>query len=372
VRHFILALLSILFLLSCSSRPKQAFTEIMLQKHKGVCWVGGDSIVSRNLDGLTAVGVDWISQTPFMWQDGYDSPELRYDNKRAWWGERDAGIIHTTKLAHEKGIKVMLKPHIWIMNANGKWRQDIEMKNEADWKKWFDSYEKIIVDFAKVAELAKIESLCIGTELHIATTLHTQRWIVIINKIKAVYSGELTYAANWYKEYEEIEFWNHLDYIGVQAYFPLSDKNAPSISELKEGWSKHKPQLSAIASKFNKPIIFTEVGYRNTTNAAIEPWLWPRSESNKDVTIDDRFQAACYTAMLESLWEEDWFGGTYIWKWFHGTPTMTIEEKLKSWTASAKKRAEEKGNKAYKDIRFSPQGRAAETTLGEWYKSHQP
>ncbi len=370
MRQVSFAFFTILFILACSSRPKQAFTEVMQEKHKGVCWVGGDSVVLHNLDDLSTTGVDWISQTPFMWQDGYDSPHLYYDNKRAWWGERDAGIVHTTNLAHQKNIKVMLKPHIWIRNAKGKWRQDLEMKSKEDWDKWFSSYEEIILGFAKVAEEAKIESFCIGTELHIATTRFPDRWRSIIKNIKEIYSGELTYAANWYQEYEQIDFWDALDYIGIQAYFPLSKKDSPNVDELKEGWKEHKKKMEAITMKFNKPIIFTEVGYRNTTNSAIEPWLWPGSEYNKDVTIDDSFQADCYTAMLESFWDEDWFGGTYIWKWFHGTPTESIEEKLERRTERAKRRAQQHGNDEFKDIRFSPQGKVAQKVLQEWYKSH--
>ena len=100
---------------------------------RGLCWVAGDSVASHNLQQAIEVGSNWISQTPFGWMSGHQSKEVRGNFDRAWWGETDKGIRHTTRLAKEAGIKTMLKPHIWMRSDEGKWRSDIAMENNEDW-----------------------------------------------------------------------------------------------------------------------------------------------------------------------------------------------------------------------------------------------
>ena len=50
-----------------------------------------------------------------------------------------------------------------------------------------------------------------------------------------MYSGKLTFGANWYLEYEDVTFWDDLDYIGIQAYFPLTKKENQGVDELVKG-----------------------------------------------------------------------------------------------------------------------------------------
>jgi hypothetical protein len=356
----ILAMMSFIWMSKFSSLPP-------INKMKGVCWVAGDSIVSFNLDSLVKNQVQWISQTPFAWMRGHNNPEISFDNSRSWWGERDEGLIHTTTIAHERGIKVMLKPHIWIRNANGKWRSDIEMKSKDEWEKWFCDYEEMILHYASVAKKGNMDALCIGTELLIPSTRFKERWIDIIGKIRSIYSGQLTYAANFYKEYDRIEFWGHLDYIGLQAYFPLTGKENPRPKELKKGWEKHAKKLKKVANKFNKKIIFTEVGYKNTSDAAVEPWLWPRQLDVEKIKESEQVQADCYEAMFETLWSEDWFGGLFIWKWFHGNHQYSYGEYQERMKERRKKRAAERQRPLIPAIEFSPQGKLAEKVMQYYF-----
>lgn len=355
----ILIMMSFMWMTKFSSLPP-------VNKIKGVCWVAGDSIVSFNMDSLVKNQVQWISQTPFAWMQGHDNTQISYDNRRSWWGERDEGLAHTTKIAHEKGIKVMLKPHIWIIKANGKWRSDIEMESKEEWDLWFCDYEEMILHYASLAEIAKMDALCIGTELLIPSTKHKDRWIEIIGKIRSIYSGQLTYAANFYKEYDRIKFWDHLDYIGIQAYFPLTGKENPSLKDLRKGWEKHKRKLEKVAHKYHKKVIFTEVGYKNTIDAAIEPWLWPRHLDIEKVIESDQVQADCYEAMFKSLWSEEWFGGLFIWKWFHGNYQYSYGEYQEKMKERRRKRAASRQRPLIPDIDFSPQGRLAEKIM-EYY-----
>ncbi len=334
----------------------------------GVCWVAGDSIAEHNIEQVLDIGVNWISQTPFGWMDGHDSPKVVLSSQRGWWGERDEGIMHTAQEAKKKGVKTMLKPHIWIMNSNGKWRSDISMNSKEEWDQWFESYETWIMHYAVLAQKSGIEALCIGTEFYIATKKHPDRWRGIIANIRKVYSGDLTYAANWYKELETVTFWDDLDYIGVQAYFPISKEYQPSKKSLIRSWETYKKTLKKISLKYEKKIIFTEIGYKNTADAAIEPWTWPQRLDSTTI-ISNTTQKICYEALFESLWHEPWLEGFFIWKWFHTTYKyhdykeydLVMKERRRNW---AKKRG-----KILRDrIHFTPQHTEAMDVLSNWYR----
>ncbi len=334
---------------------------------KGLCWVAGDSIAQHNINQITDIGANWISQTPFGWMSSYDSPEVVLNNDRAWWGETDRGVIHTTKLARASNVKTMLKPHIWLRRSNDKWRSDIAMKSNKDWGKWFESYRNWILHYAQIAEKNNIEALCIGTELYQTTKQYPDKWRAIISDIRQVYSGQLIYAANWYKEYEEITFWGELDYIGIQAYFPLSKNENPSYSELIKSWKNHKKGLETISKKYNKKIVFTEIGYKNTADAAKEPWTWPQ-DMDHNIRTSEEIQSNCYAALFESLWQESWFDGLFIWKWFHSTHQYKdfdsyFEARFERREAWAKKRNKTLGPPVY----FTPQRNKTLDLLSDWY-----
>ncbi|GEO03938.1 hypothetical protein AAE02nite_16020 [Adhaeribacter aerolatus] len=313
---------------------------------RGVSWVAADSVSVEQLQQLKQNNIQWISQTPFGWQGAYNSPEIRLKTNasRAFWGESDLGLIHTTRQAKKLGIKTLLKPHIWLHDRSGKWLGDIDMSTEAQWQEWFANYRTFILHYAQLAQQEQIEALCIGTELHKPAVTHEGAWRKLIKEIRQVYSGQLTYAANWYLEYEEIKFWDALDFIGVQAYFPLTQNNNPNLLQLKKGWEKHLPDLARLSKRYKKPIVFTEAGYKSTPDAGIEPWKWPERGALADLPEAKATQALCYEAMFQSVWHQPWFGGMYIWKWY---PQL-------------------RENRSYHGD-FTPQNKPAAQVLAQWY-----
>lgn len=364
-------------ILACKvSSDRHDSSPSMNQNHhpsmKGVCWVGGDSISHYNFDDLTSAGSNWISQTPFAFQPDIYGPELRMNTDRAWWGETDRGIAHTTQLAKQHGVKVMLKPHIWLRTDDGKWRSDIAMKNEADWQAWFANYEIMIMHYAKLAERHQIESLCIGAELYQTTKQHPEKWRAMIKRIRSVYSGQLTYAANWYQEYEELSFWDALDYIGIQAYFPLSNSENPSKAELKSSWRKYKKSILKVSEKYNKKVVFTEIGYKNTADSAKEPWTWPQNMDKATVVASNELQVTLYEAMFESLYHEEWVDGFFIWKWFHTTyKYKDFKEYLLAREARFDSLRRVRKWRDRPKVYFTPQHTPALDILTLWYTKHQ-
>lgn len=340
-------------------------------KIKGVCWVGGDSISMHNFDDLIANNVQWISQTPFGFQPHHNSPELQFQSGGWYWGERDIGLKHTAALAHQRGLKSVLKPHIWLRRSDGKWRGDIEMESAEDWDMWFDNYTRFMLHYANIAREGNIEMLCIGTELLHPAVDYPDRWRKLIKEIREVYPGKLTYAANFHLEYEGITWWDAVDYIGIQAYFPLVNDDAPELEKIKNGWKPHMEKMKEISEKYDRPIILTEVGYRNDMKAAAEPWLWPSQIDMSSIAISDQLQADCYRALFESCWNEDWLAGVFFWKWFHSTwkhadyETYLAHRKIRIDSLVAIGKVSP--HRANQSVFFSPQGREAEKVMREYF-----
>ncbi len=313
-------------------------------KMRGVCFVAGRRIDDGMFDPLVRNNTEWISQTPFGWMRSADSPEIRIAAAGdVYWGETDEGLAATARAARKFGIRTLLKPHLWVAGWHDSvWSGDIAMRSPADWQAWFQSYRKFILHYAGLAQKHSFEALAVGTELQGTTLSHEAEWRSLIREVRKVYRGKITYAANWDREFEALPFWDALDFAGVQAYFPLTDKADPSLQELLEGWKGPVAMLERVAARQQRAVVFTEVGYKSSDRASVQPWLW-----KSDDKTNLQQQALCYEAMFRSTWARPWFKGVFAWKWFPGFDTSRSET----------------------DNNFTPQGKPAEATLRLWYSS---
>ncbi|MFQ5525442.1 MAG: glycoside hydrolase TIM-barrel-like domain-containing protein [Thermoanaerobaculia bacterium] len=332
-----------------------------VDKHRGVSWEARGEITSEELAPLETIHANWIVQTPFGWQTTTDSPHVALALENVLWGELDEGLEATARWARARGIRTLLKPHIWLTRAGGEWRSDIAMRTEDDWEKWFASYRTFILHYARLAGRVGMEGLVIGTELHEAVKARPEDWRRIIREVREVYPGALTYAANWYEEYRDVSFWDELDFIGIQAYFPLStDDSKTSVADLRKGWEPHKEAIAALQRQSRKPVLFTEIGYKSTPGATREPWKWLSREEARTAPEDLEVQARAYRAFFETFWHEPWFAGAYFWKW---SPPIRPGNKrfLRIATDGPGRRPD-----------FSPRGKPAEAVLREWYGRSSP
>lgn len=355
-------LLMIGYLLFNQPKRDYSINILLTDKHRGVCWVASPyEIDSASILDLVDKNINWISQTPFGWQRGHNSPDIgnQIGREGGWWGERDEGLRITTRLAKSYGIKTILKPHIWLRDSQGKWRGEIQMSSEEDWQKWFANYETFIIHYAKIAQEEQIEMLCIGTELHRTCIEREADWRTLIAKIRAVYSGDLTYAANFADEYQDVAFWDALDYIGVQGYFPVAKSDNPSVGEVKEGWNPHIQALSQTSNQYQKPILFTEIGYKSTKDAGIEPWQWPQriNREEREAIFSEEAQATLYEGMFEALGDQPFIAGFHLWKWYPKV-LENIDEERRSRIGN---------DDGGFNIDFTPQHKKAEQVMAKYF-----
>lgn len=276
---------------------------------------------------------EWISVIPYAYTK-VEEPSVLYGQKWQWWGEKEEGIRETIKLAHQAGLKIMLKPQVYIP---GSWPGDLDFKEE-EWKLWEADYTLYVMTYVKIAAESNVELFCIGTEFKIHEQRRSDFWLELIQKIRAIYKGKLVYAANW-DCFDKTPFWASLDYIGINAYFPLSDQKTPSIEALKEQWKEHKPKIKAIYDKYKKPILFTEYGYLSTDYCAGK--TWELEAKVNQLAINHEAQANALAALYQSFQKEPYWQGGFLWKWF---PEM-------------------KGHEGYPERDYTPQGKKSIETL---------
>src|SRR3972149_3348136 len=133
--------------------------------------------------------------------------------------ESDESMIALSMYAKARAMKVMMKPQIWI--AYDSWPGNINFPNQESWNQWHESYENWILHYAILSELAQVDLFCIGTELVQATLQNPSRWRQTVQRIRQIYHGPLVYAANYGKEFEQLTFWDSLDYMGLDNYYPI-------------------------------------------------------------------------------------------------------------------------------------------------------
>jgi glycosyl hydrolase family 113 len=315
-------------------------------KQRGVHLVTRSFFSPAELEPLLHDNVEWIALGPFAWQRDVRSSDLRMSTEGGFWGETDSGIVEIADLAHRHGMHVLLKPQIWMHHANQNgWLGDIDPGSETAWATWFTGYRAFILHYAGLAERAGIEVVCVGAELHTAVRKQPQAWRDLIGDVRKVYHGKLTYAANWHEEVEDVPFWDALDFIGVQAYYPLATEPNSSVTSMMQAWSPVCGSLRALSARVGKPVLFTEVGWKSTSDGAIRPWEWTEARESAATPVSLELQADAYEAFFRSVWSEPWFAGAYFWKWY-ASPAR---------------------NPMARNADFTPQNKPAETVLVRWY-----
>lgn len=259
----------------------------------------------RSLVKLSETGADYIAIVPTYYQEYLRSVSILKTEQTA----STRSIKRTVARARKLGLHIMLKPHIDCLKCEkGEWRGLFSPKRPA---RWFRNYSRAMRKMARLAKNLDVEILCIGTELvSLTKPQYTARWRRLIRRLRRLYDGEMTYAAN-FDEYDQVEFWDKLDFIGIDAYFPVSYTTEPTVTQIIDRWEQEfVPGIEAVQRRYKMPVVFTEVGYRSIDGGSTDP-----HEHDREGTVDLQEQADCYEALFQVFFQKDWFRGLYIWNW---------------------------------------------------------
>ncbi len=269
--------------------------------------------MARTLDELKSLGVNSIAIHPYaqIRNDGHVAFRTIDDNRH---------ITVPLDWARERGLSVMLIPHIAYWGSNFAWRGEIDFKSPGEWDRFFSDYTAWIVQMARIAETHHAAIFCVGLEFSKAQQFE-DRWRAVIAAVRAVYRGKLTYGANW-NEYPEVKFWDALDYIGVLAYFPLAKNANPTTGEIAAAWEKKGAELQSYSRQNGgKQFLFTEIGYNCSARAAGEPWGFKQGGDHAA-----EIQARCIDVALGLTGRYPFLAGMYWWKWFPELPNAEAED----------------------------------------------
>lgn len=262
----------------------------------------GDDAMQGTLDTLKNDGVNWVSYHPYarIGRDGSVTADLDVSNPPAW-------MRRPIDEAHERGLKVLVKPHLAHWGSGFSWRGDIHFDDRESEDRFFREYTAWITAVATIT--ADADGFVVGTELD--GTLHRESsWRHIIASIRGVFPGSLTYASNW-DQYERVPFWDALDAIGIQAYFPVLGESDPATTEsVRAGWARILPPIHALSERTGKPVVFTELGYDAASHALVRPWEGGHG--------DDATQALALSTALAVIDDDPIVRGAFLWKWFPG------------------------------------------------------
>jgi len=325
--------------------------------------------IDNSIQMIANIDANHVAVLVTWYMDDLTSVEIHPDSLKT---HSDEELVALVDSLHSLGINVMLKPHVDVEDDT--WRGHIQPSNL---EQWFSSYETFITHYADLAERLNVNLFCVGTEFEsLSGAAFKPYWENIIKNVKTIYHGPITYAANWdgFRQlsfwalakrtpfrfpindgFQKVSFWNEIDLVGINAYFPLSCEPDPSLESLIDGWTNYSDSLAshnwveeiqAFQDTINKPIIFTEIGYGSRDFAACEPWLVVEPSSGNMVTPNATLQARCYEAAFRVFQDKEWFHGFFWWNWL-------------PWSDAG----------GLCDFGFTPQNKPAQDTLKKWHET---
>lgn len=226
-----------------------------------------------------------------------------------------SSFVEGIQRAHSLGYKVFFVPLMQVRQP-GMWSGTIAFSSEQQEQAWFDGYWQAIEPYVAAAAAQHVEQMAIGTELQtLQQTVPDALWNGLITRIRTVFSNTLTYDMNWSSLGRPMPNWLEnpaLTYIGVSTYIPLL--NSPGHvdpSAIPALWGAViKSQLDGLAAQLQKPVLITEIGYRDSADALYQTWL-----ATSKAPDDPQEQAGAYEAALSNVFSDTLIAGTFFWGW---------------------------------------------------------
>jgi hypothetical protein len=258
----------------------------------------------RSFDQLATTGANAVALPATQYQATLNSSEVAADPERT---PSDRALTVAVGRARAADMKVRLR--IMVDPESGESRVDID---PADVDAWFASYRARVVHYAALAQNLGIDTLEIGAELvKLTGPADADRWRSLVAATRAVFPGRVSYGANW-NEYDQITWWDALDDIAIDAYFPFGLDGPPTEDAVVAAWSRYLEEIAAVAARFARPVVFSELGYRSAVGALALPW-----EAGGEYSPTE--QEIGLVAAFRALTDRPWFRGVYIWHW-NGNP----------------------------------------------------
>ena len=253
----------------------------------------------------------WVEMIVSLEQNGYRATTVNAGSTTTSPDALYAGILN----ARQAGLKVFIEPLLNVRNEVDNWSGNVNFATHAQAQLWFQSYWAAYEPYVKVAKAAGASQISIAAEYDKLQAKYPDLWMWLARQVKTTFGGVVTYDANQSIMRKTPPTWftdPDLSAIGVSMYYNLQlkpkDLTAPQIEQL---WKANVlPLLDRLSARVGKPVILTEIGYRDTSDALHDPWLWHSS-----APADPTLQGAAYQAALAMTASDQHIAGVFFWAW---------------------------------------------------------
>ncbi len=318
---------------SVPATPRPTPTPFPFEAGVNVLIYGNDpafaSKASAQLDHLASLHVNSVSLVFPIYTANWTASSVYADPT---WTLNSTNIATFIAAAHQRHMRVMLRPLMdeASLHPAGKWRGQIAPASVSG---WFASYDNLVLGYARLAQAQHAESLDIGTEFD-SMQGYSQQWLNLISAVRGVYSGQLTYSANWAIWYPSYGW--ALDFLSVDAFFPLNVPLNATQAQLAAAWSPWIGRVNGFSASYGKHVVFTELGTTSEVGSFQQPWLWSHGTG-----LSLQAQQLYYAASCQAL--KSRISGIYWWEYLLDPPATSS------------------------DLSFDPQSKPADTAISRCY-----
>jgi hypothetical protein len=226
----------------------------------------------------------------------------------------DETICLLAEEARRRDMTLMVKPSTFVENDG--WHGTIE---PYDVKQWFSNYSAFIEHYAKIAQRCGAEYFSVGNEMS-SMLKHENHWRELIRMVRSEFKGKMTYSESNF-EYDKVPFYDALDYIGINAFFPLRFNYAEQkgsdffFSKLMGAWWHHARAINSFTRSLSKPFMFTEFGVRSVDDAVFKPWDFEHQGSPDPIEQYKAYHSLMRALRRRIVSPEK----VYLWSSDHGT-----------------------------------------------------
>jgi len=297
-----LALLTGGLLAGCASQG-QLDNQAMIRgfnalQHENLAW---DKPASRHsFKRMVELGANAVVLVPFLEQDSSASVRVRRSD-----AVTIAQLQAAVNYAHEYGLKIILKPQLLVADS---WAGEIDHDQPQQWHAWFNSYSQHMLEYARFASVHGVDAFVIGTELSRAAS--RVDWPGLIKRVRAVYAGQLTYAAHNVAGVKAFRYWHQLDAVSLTLYPSLGLSG--EREEMRRYVEATVQNLKLAVEHIDRPLWVLEIGMPSAQGASSKPWEW---QHLKHAKVDLVLQKNALDIWLNAL-DKPWVSGVFIWAWY--------------------------------------------------------
>ena len=190
---------------------------------------------SKRLNQAVALGATDVQLVVRWTQTQHDAIELApfdsIDDSLLQW------LIDT---ARRRKLRVLLSPGVAVESAEG--ARPVASLAPTDWERWWWSYRRFVLHYARVAAARKVPLFSVGSGLT-STEGQADSWRALIAEVREIYPGRLTYLASG-EGFARVGFWDAVDVAGVavaQTEGASDDAQLASLASLHRRLAESAP-----------------------------------------------------------------------------------------------------------------------------------